>query len=127
MGIQVRAFREGFHGGTRKRVGEEFEVPANTIESGWFAPVNASESLRPRPTPTRAQREEADKAARVKRKREDIERAKAKAGVKAPAQKPVALSQLTPKLTAREAAELLDPGVPGVPAGEDEQGDESLA
>lgn len=103
MGIEVQAFRGGFFGGERKRVGEKFTVPDSTIESGWFEPVDPKVKLKPRPELTPAQKADRELAARVKRKKAERARinAERKGSVK---DKPIALSEMHHKDTAREQA-----------------------
>lgn len=106
MAIRVRAFREGFHKGKRRRIGAEFNVPEGTLESGWFAPVDPSVKLAPRPNPNAAEKSAARRKRDEERRRQLIETARIKAeGRKPPEDEPVALSELGRKArpTAREA------------------------
>lgn len=124
--IRVRAFREGFYKSRRFRPGDEFEVPADTLQSSWFDPVDPKAKLRQRPEPTPKQREEAEKAARGKRKAAERARILAESKVVPGEKKPVALSELHPELTAREK-QIVEAGAspaPDVPAAE---GDKPLA
>jgi hypothetical protein len=121
MGIQVRAFREGFYKGERKRVGDEFPVPDGQRESDWFAPVDAGVKLQPRPT--REEKAVARKKAEESRRRQRIDLAREKA-LKPPAGKPapVALSQVHQREPARVAQ-----AAGQAPEDGPEQGNEPLA
>lgn len=107
MGIEVLAYRTGFYGGERKRPGEKFTVKDDTIESGWFEPVDPSVKLKPRPELTPAQKAEAAKVARGKQKAAERARIAAERAGQGKKDEPVALSQLAKaqhKPTAREKA-----------------------
>lgn len=46
--MRVKAIKVGFYGGSRRRVGEVFEV-ADGAKGSWFEPVPAAESPKAKP------------------------------------------------------------------------------
>ena len=46
--MQVRAIKQGFYGGARRRVGDVFEAE-DGAKASWFAPVEAAEAAKTKP------------------------------------------------------------------------------
>lgn len=46
--MKVRAIKQGFYGGARRRVGDVFEAEA-VAKASWFEPVEAAEAAKPKP------------------------------------------------------------------------------
>lgn len=46
--MKVRAIKQGFYGGARRRVGDVFEVD-DGLAASWFEPVEAAEAAKPKP------------------------------------------------------------------------------
>ena len=46
--MKVRAIKQGFYGGARRRVGDVFEAK-DGAKASWFEPVEAAEAAKPKP------------------------------------------------------------------------------
>ena len=46
--MKVRAMKQGFYGGARRRVGDVFEAE-DGAKASWFEPVEAAEAAKPKP------------------------------------------------------------------------------
>lgn len=46
--MKVRAIKQGFYGGARRRVGDVFEAE-DEAKASWFEPVDAAEAAKPKP------------------------------------------------------------------------------
>lgn len=46
--MKVRAIKQGFYGGARRRVGDVFEAE-DEAKASWFEPVEAAEAAKPKP------------------------------------------------------------------------------
>ena len=46
--MKVRAMKQGFYGGARRRVGDVFEAE-DGAKASWFEPVKAAEAAKPKP------------------------------------------------------------------------------
>ena len=46
--MKVRAIKQGFYGGARRRVGDVFEAE-DGVAASWFEPVEAAEVAKPKP------------------------------------------------------------------------------
>ena len=46
--MKVRAIKQGFYGGARRRVGDVFEAE-DGAKASWFEPVEAAEAVKPKP------------------------------------------------------------------------------
>ena len=46
--MKVRAIKQGFYGGARRRVGDVFEAE-DGAKASWFEPVEAAEAAKPKP------------------------------------------------------------------------------
>lgn len=46
--MKVRAIKQGFYGGARRRVGDVFEAE-DGAKASWFEPVEMAESAKPKP------------------------------------------------------------------------------
>ena len=46
--MKVRAIKQGFYGGARRRVGDVFEAE-DGAKASWFEPVEAAEATKPKP------------------------------------------------------------------------------
>ena len=46
--MKVRAIKQGFYGGARRRVGDVFEAE-DGAKASWFEPTEAAEAAKPKP------------------------------------------------------------------------------
>jgi hypothetical protein len=46
--MKVRAIKQGFYGGARRRVGDVFEAE-DGAKASWFEPAEAAEAVKPKP------------------------------------------------------------------------------
>ncbi len=46
--MKVRAMKQGFYGGARRRVGDVFEAE-DGAKASWFEPAEAAEAAKPKP------------------------------------------------------------------------------
>lgn len=68
--MEVIALKEGFFGGSRKRVGERFDVPQNA-KGSWFAPVEEPKAQRQSRNPAADAEAKAEAEAKAKGKNPD--------------------------------------------------------
>ena len=73
--MKVRAMKQGFYGGARRRVGDVFEA-ADGAKASWFEPAEAAEAAKPKPRAKATGGEPAEAAEAAKPK----PKAKAKGG-----------------------------------------------